>query len=121
MDIFTILLYVWQVYVFYYIILYRKLNVFVQILQYVPAKFAAKYLAGRRENIKLQSSDGKQWPARCFYREGSGDGRSIGKGWSQFSKYNDLQEGDVCVFELVKRTQIVLKVTIFHAYEYLVK
>ncbi|GMY23462.1 B3 domain-containing transcription factor VRN1-like [Fagus crenata] len=46
---------------------------------YVPAGFALKYLP--LESIKLQNSDGKQWSALSFYREGPSAGRSIGKGW----------------------------------------
>ena len=83
----------------------------------MPAGFALKYLPS--ESIKLQNSEGRQWPARCFYREGSGAGRSIGKGWATFSKENDLEEGDVIVFELIDRNTLVLEASIFRMVEFL--
>ncbi|GMY23367.1 B3 domain-containing transcription factor VRN1-like [Fagus crenata] len=100
----------------------RRHNIYISFV-YVPAGFALKYLP--LESIKLQNSDGKQWSAlsfyregpsagrsigkgwnsdgkqwsaRCFYREGSGAGRSIGKGWATFSKENDLEDEDVVIF-----------------------
>uniref|UniRef100_A0A2N9G8A2 TF-B3 domain-containing protein n=1 Tax=Fagus sylvatica TaxID=28930 RepID=A0A2N9G8A2_FAGSY len=79
--------------------------------------FALKYLPS--ESIKLQNSEGRQWPARCFYREGSGAGRSIRKGWATFSKENDLEEGDVIVFELINRNTLVLEASIFRMVEFL--
>uniref|UniRef100_A0A2N9EQV8 TF-B3 domain-containing protein n=1 Tax=Fagus sylvatica TaxID=28930 RepID=A0A2N9EQV8_FAGSY len=94
----------------------RRHNIYNSFV-YVPAGFALKYLPS--ESIKLQNSDGKQWPARCFYREGSGAGRSIGKGWATFSKENDLEEGDVVVFELIDRNTLVLEVSIFRMVEFL--
>lgn len=43
----------------------------------------------------------------------------MGKGWRQFSAYNNLQVGDVCVFELTKKgNDIVLRVWIYRAADY---
>ncbi|KAF7810930.1 transmembrane protein 45B [Senna tora] len=80
---------------------------------YVPATFATKYLDGRSELVTLETWEGKQWCARCIYRRGSGCGRSIGRGWAKFAMDNAIQEGDVCVFELVSRIDIILRVGIF--------
>ncbi|XP_050263972.1 B3 domain-containing transcription factor VRN1-like [Quercus robur] len=38
----------------------------------------------------------------------------FGKGWVAFSKDNNLEEGDVCVFEVIERKPVVLSVLIFH-------
>ena len=38
----------------------------------------------------------------------------MGKGWVAFSKDNNLEEGNVCVFEVIKRKPVVLSVSIFH-------
>ena len=38
---------------------------------------------------------------------------SFSVGWSSFAKENNLQVGDTCVFELIKRDDVVLKVSIF--------
>ncbi len=85
-------------------------------MQYVPAEFVIKCLR-RDQIIKLETSDGGQWPVNCFYRNSSiSSGMNIGRGWMVFSKENNLEEGDVCVFELFKRKPVVLKVTIFRVH-----
>ena len=38
----------------------------------------------------------------------------FGKGWVAFSKDNNLEKGDVCVFEVIERKPVVLSVSIFH-------
>ncbi|XP_028777082.1 B3 domain-containing transcription factor VRN1-like [Neltuma alba] len=85
---------------------------------YVPARFAVKYLGGGSEKIKLENVKGKQWEARCFNRNGSGNGMNIGEGWAKFKMDNEVKEGDVCVFELIKRKDIVLRVRIFRVRQY---
>ncbi|XP_059435029.1 B3 domain-containing transcription factor VRN1-like [Corylus avellana] len=84
---------------------------------YVPLEFAGKYLSGH-QFVRLQTCDGKQWRARCY---GSHDGKSKSSKtirWCQFCRDKDLEEGDVCVFELIKRNPVVLKVSIFHLADY---
>ena len=38
----------------------------------------------------------------------------FGEGWVAFSKDNNLEKGDVCVFEVIERTPVVISVSIFH-------
>ena len=40
------------------------------------------------------------------------------KGWVAFSKDNNLEEGDVCVFEGIERKPVVLSVSIFHVVDH---
>ena len=44
--------------------------------------------------------------------------KTIGKGWKSFVRDNGIKVGDVCVFELINRMNVVLKVTIFRMAEY---
>lgn len=81
----------------------------------MPAVFAREYIRGR-EFVKLQAPDGEEWHGRCCYRSTSST--TIGKGWSTFCKVNNLKEGDACVFELIKREDVVLKVSIFRVVEH---
>lgn len=64
--------------------------------------------------IKLQISDGRQWPVRCLYKSGRA---KLSQGWFEFSLENNLGEGDVCVFELVETKDVVLQVTLFRITE----
>lgn len=83
-------------------------------VQYLPSCFAEKNLNGVSGFIKLQFTDGKQWPVRCLYRGGRA---KLSQGWYEFTLENNLGEGDVCVFELLKSRDIVLKVTVFRVLE----
>ncbi|XP_015574593.1 B3 domain-containing transcription factor VRN1 isoform X3 [Ricinus communis] len=83
-------------------------------IMYLPSCFAEKHLNGVSGFIKLQSSDGKQWPVRCLYRGGRA---KLSQGWYEFTLENNMGEGDVCVFELLKSRDIVLKVTVFRVLE----
>lgn len=85
-------------------------NVFILLVQYLPSCFAEKNLSGVSGFIKLQTSEGRQWPVRCLYRGGRA---KLSQGWYEFSLENNLGEGDVCVFELLKMREIVLKVTTY--------
>ncbi|XP_024021268.1 B3 domain-containing transcription factor VRN1 isoform X1 [Morus notabilis] len=83
-------------------------------IMYLPSCFAEKNLSGVSGFIKLQTSDGRQWPVRCLYRGGRA---KLSQGWYEFTLENNLGEGDVCVFEMLKTREIVLKVTVFRVLE----
>ena len=75
----------------------------------MPAEFSKKYL--RRRSIKLLDSTGKLWPLTCLINLSKNV--RLSRGWYEFIKEKHLKEGDVCVFELVQRGNVVLKVFIF--------
>ncbi|XP_027909038.1 B3 domain-containing transcription factor VRN1-like isoform X3 [Vigna unguiculata] len=83
-------------------------------IMYLPSCFAEKHLNGVSGFIKLQISNGRQWPVRCLYRVGRA---KLSQGWFEFSLENNLGEGDVCVFELLRVKEVVLQVTIFRITE----
>uniref|UniRef100_A0A2P2LMG6 TF-B3 domain-containing protein n=2 Tax=Rhizophora mucronata TaxID=61149 RepID=A0A2P2LMG6_RHIMU len=83
-------------------------------IMYLPSCFAEKHLGGVSGFIKLQFAGGKQWPVRCLYKGGRA---KLSQGWYEFCLENNLGEGDVCVFELLKSRDIVLKVTAFRVLE----
>ncbi|XWS54855.1 hypothetical protein CRYUN_Cryun10bG0125500 [Craigia yunnanensis] len=83
-------------------------------IMYLPSCFAEKHLSGVSGFIKLQLPDGKQWPVRCLYRGGKA---KFSQGWYEFTLENNLGEGDVCVFELIRSREFVLKVTVFRVME----
>ncbi|XP_061374999.1 B3 domain-containing transcription factor VRN1-like [Gastrolobium bilobum] len=83
-------------------------------IMYLPSCFAEKHLNGVSGFIKLQISDGRQWPVRCLYRGGRA---KLSQGWFEFSLENNLGEGDVCVFELLRGKDVVLQVTVFRVTE----
>lgn len=91
----------------------------------LPAGFIKRHMSRCSEDIQLQVHNGRRkWPVRCYYRgirdkNGSRTMKKMGKGWRQFSADNNLQVGDVCVFELTKKgNDIVLRVWIYRAADY---
>ncbi|XVF61914.1 hypothetical protein PTKIN_Ptkin08bG0173100 [Pterospermum kingtungense] len=82
----------------------------------IPWNFAQKYLTTQKGNLTLCDSSGKTWPSKYIviirpkvkkayaYMHG---------GWRAFAEDNNLVVGDICVFELIKHLEILLKVVIF--------
>lgn len=83
-------------------------------MQHLPSSFVKNHLKGITGYIALQVSDGKQWSVRLVYRDGSA---KLSQGWTEFVWENNLEEGDVCVFELINAKDIVLKVAMFRVLE----
>ncbi|KAF8405108.1 hypothetical protein HHK36_010006 [Tetracentron sinense] len=75
----------------------------------IPFCFAKRYFKGL-QNVTLRVLDGRTWPVWCTYRNKNA---KIYRGWKAYVQDNYLEEGDVCVFELIKRKHVELKVTIF--------
>nr|XP_023874307.1 uncharacterized protein LOC111986848 [Quercus suber] len=78
--------------------------------EYVPAKFSTKYII-RKQVVTLQClvllPPIKTYSAMRFV-----------KGWVGFSKDNNLEEGDVCVFEVIEKKPVVLSVLIFQVVDH---
>ncbi|PNY12437.1 B3 domain-containing protein [Trifolium pratense] len=84
---------------------------------YVPSDFAQKYLK-LNVPIKLQNSHGEQWEVLCIVHDSRSSSMLISKGFAKFESDNNLSHGDYCVFELIKKKPVVLKVTMFRAVDY---
>ena len=82
-------------------------------MQHVPSVFGRKYL-NFTGLVTLQVSSERRWSVRCCY---SGGHSKLIKGWTEFVWGNNLEEGDVCIFELTNLKDIVLTVTIFRVLE----
>ncbi|POO03196.1 B3 DNA binding domain containing protein [Trema orientale] len=89
---------------------------------YVPADFSKKYLRTSSELITLEAPNGDQCIVSCTCNaskpSSSSSAKRIIRGWCGFFRENDLEEGDVCVFELINRRNIVLKVWIYRVANY---
>ncbi|KAF9603199.1 hypothetical protein IFM89_034532 [Coptis chinensis] len=76
-----------------------------------PFKFLKKHLTEKLDHVTLQVSDECTWPVGCLFYRGWG---RMSKGWPIFQRENDIKEGDVCVFEMIEKEDVVFKVYIFH-------
>ncbi|KAK9911432.1 hypothetical protein M0R45_035341 [Rubus argutus] len=84
----------------------------------VPVDFATKYLSSCSEFIKLQDSNGDQWDVECTSTNASSSVLRFGRGYNEFLAHKNLEQGDVCLFELIKRKDVVLKVSVLSASQY---
>ncbi|KAF3780233.1 B3 domain-containing protein [Nymphaea thermarum] len=71
-------------------------NVYRRFTVNIPRSFLLKLRLNSK--VTLRNSDGMSWQVRCCY---DADGRAkFMRGWGPFSLANNVEEGDVCVFEL---------------------
>lgn len=76
-------------------------------MKYVPVAFSQNCLRGNK--FAVQDSEGTElavtmsWTRKCFL-----------SGWGWFFKENNVKEGDILFFELIKKN-LVTKVSVFHA------
>ncbi|KAJ6927137.1 hypothetical protein NC651_011264 [Populus alba x Populus x berolinensis] len=95
-------------------VILRPSYVYRGFLLHIPSSFARTFLNTVTGFVNLQVSDGKQWPVRCSFKDGKA---KLGQGWTEFVWENNLEEGDVCIFELIQAKEIVLKVAVFRVLE----
>ncbi|XP_026396439.1 B3 domain-containing protein Os03g0619800-like [Papaver somniferum] len=81
----------------------------------IPGNFATPYLKHKTALVTLSVSDGKLWDV-ILTSINSGT-TTLSNGWKQFVSDNQLNQGDVCVFELVDRKYFVMNVHIFRVFQ----
>ncbi|KAH7538385.1 B3 domain-containing transcription factor VRN1 [Ziziphus jujuba] len=84
----------------------------------VPSEFVVKYMQSCSDFIQVEALNGKQWQMRCTFRYSINSAKRMNHGWSAFKNDNNLKEGDVCVFELIKQNGVLLRASVYHAAEY---
>ncbi|MBA0655607.1 hypothetical protein Goklo_008075, partial [Gossypium klotzschianum] len=80
---------------------------------HIPEEFGKRYLKKSGE-MMLRVADGRSWNVE-YERRGRSKGRKAvfgGKSWGQFAMDNELEVGDVCVFELMNENGNLLEVVI---------
>ncbi|KAF5189721.1 hypothetical protein FRX31_020688 [Thalictrum thalictroides] len=88
----------------------RSSYVSYPFLMNLPVGFARAYLKENVQCVTLWVSDGRRWQVQCSsvtYRF------RLMKGWKEFVLDNDLEEDDICIFELVDWKRTEMKVAIF--------
>ncbi|KAK7839061.1 b3 domain-containing transcription factor vrn1 [Quercus suber] len=79
------------------------------IINYLPREgFTKDYSKGSILTVKLQL---------YVYEQSVGSSCVVSASWSAFARENTLRVGDVCIFELIMRDDVVLKVHIFKCIE----
>ncbi|XP_042391695.1 B3 domain-containing protein Os01g0723500-like isoform X1 [Zingiber officinale] len=86
-------------------------NVYGNALLKLPARFSRVHLLWTRMKIVLTDPNGNAWVVTFIPSWKNAD--IFSAGWAAFARGNNLEEGDYCVFELVKQTE--MQVHIFRA------
>ncbi|KAF1884001.1 hypothetical protein Lal_00012961 [Lupinus albus] len=82
----------------------------------LPSKFVKRYfdMGIKNGEMNLLLANGRVWPTRYCIRGDCDRTRfELSSGWKQFCKDNNLEVGDVCIFELIDRTKLAFQVCIF--------
>lgn len=85
-------------------------------MQNIPVDFVSKYLdlEKKRGIVTLQVLDGREWSITYVIRiNGRKPKFELSNGWKAFARANNLNLGDVCIFELIHKTEIAFRVSIF--------
>ncbi|XP_030517484.2 B3 domain-containing transcription factor VRN1-like [Rhodamnia argentea] len=79
---------------------------------YVPRRFIMQHILEIKEIATLRHSD-RSWPVKLRRCPHSVRGASFSSGWDAFVRETRLLVGNVCVFELIDRDDVVFRVHIF--------
>lgn len=79
-----------------------------------PIDFSNKYLPNQTQSATLVDSSGETWTAKWL---GNRANPGLSGGWRKFSLDHGLEEGDMCIFELMDRKKLIIKVHIFRVVE----
>lgn len=74
----------------------------------MPSAFGSKYFSKVSKVVKVQDSGGREWPLRLYWHRWF----SI-KGWDAFYREKNLRKGDICIYELIRVNEPLLKVSTF--------
>jgi hypothetical protein len=80
------------------------------VLQNIPCDFAKSHFPKEDTDLILEDDNGYKWPARWLRNAGR---RGLSGGWGTFSRDHFLEEGDVCVYEVVDSCNWRIVVHIF--------
>ncbi|TYH37966.1 hypothetical protein ES332_D12G077200v1 [Gossypium tomentosum] len=99
-----------------FMVLMRPSSLCYKYRMVIPLDFALKFLPKHNCNLTLCNSAGKTWPM-MFYRntESKKLSAQLYGGWKTFVKDNRINVGDICVFELIRQPEILMKVQIYPA------
>lgn len=86
---------------------------------YVPANFAYRFVNENVKSIKLRASNGElnlprsDKSVRIWWRDSGGF--YLTRGWTKFSMHKNLKDGDICIFKLINRNDVLLELSVFRA------
>lgn len=86
---------------------------------YVPVSFAYRFVNQNVKSIKLRGSNAElnlprsYKSVRIWWRDNGGF--YLTRGWMKFSTHKNLKDGDICIFKLIDRKDVLLELSVFRA------
>ncbi|KAI3983392.1 hypothetical protein MKX01_013459 [Papaver californicum] len=77
---------------------------------YIPNSFAKKHLPQAIKTVVVRNSEDRVWTLQYWIRD---CGAQISTGWTSLRRDLGLTEGDICVFELLKKKDTEMRVSVF--------
>lgn len=76
-------------------------------MQAVPTDFSRNYLPQGYYTVILKNSEGREWKVSVVP---SANTVKLSGGWAAFRCDNQINSGDICTFELVRRETMVVHI-----------
>lgn len=76
-------------------------------MQLVPALFARQHFPQCTTKVVLRNSEDQYWEVKYATH---GNNHKLSQGWRVFVHDNKLKIGDICIFELLAKTEILVHV-----------
>jgi hypothetical protein len=76
-------------------------------MQLVPALFAREHFPQCTTKVVLRNSEDQSWEVKYATH---GNNHKLSQGWRVFVHDNNLKIGDICIFELLAKKEILVHV-----------
>ncbi|MQL92121.1 hypothetical protein Taro_024740 [Colocasia esculenta] len=76
----------------------------------IPVKFIRSNDLSNIHQILLKDPEGRPWPVNLFRKQSQFGYNYFSAGWRDFCSGNKLKDGDVCVFELKKKNEMLVQI-----------
>ncbi|KAL9414556.1 hypothetical protein AB3S75_042931 [Citrus x aurantiifolia] len=80
---------------------------------YCPIKFAEKFVKKDSKFVKVQISNEVKESIELQWKPNGGF--FLTRGWARISRVKNLKEGDICIFELIRKQDLLFKLSVFHS------
>ncbi|KDP38416.1 hypothetical protein JCGZ_04341 [Jatropha curcas] len=89
----------------------RKFNVSGSYTLKIPHKFSAAHLPNSKTEIILRNLQGKRWTVNSVPDSKGRAVHTFCGGWMAFVRENDVKMGDICIFELVSKCEMLVHIS----------
>lgn len=83
---------------------------FIFSWQHIPYQFATEYLPNCKVKILLHNLKGKTWTVNSIPTTRVQTSHTFCGGWLSFVRENNIDLGDICIFELVRECELRVRV-----------